>query len=212
MKSKAVTILFTVVTILGTIVQTACSQKEEGSMPMKGNDVAVVETSMGTIEIELYTTQTPKTVKNFVGLAEQGKYDGLIFHRVIDGFMIQGGDPDGTGRGGESIYGGPFEDEFVKTLTHSAPGMLSMANRGPNTNTSQFFITLAPTPWLDGKHTIFGKVIGGMDIVEAIGKVPVSKVTDAERRQGKSGDKPLTDVVMKKVTIRKANAPVEEKK
>ena len=123
-------------------------------------------------------------------------------HRVIDGFMIQGGDPTGTGRGGESIYGGTFEDEFVKSLRHTGPGILSMANRGPATNTSQFFITLAATPWLDDKHTIFGKVIGGMDVVEAIGKVKVSK----------PGDKPLTDVVMKKVTIRKAGTPKEEKK
>jgi len=202
MKSKAVTILFTVVTILSTIVQTACSQKEEGSMPMEGNDVAVIETSMGTIELELYSTETPKTVKNFIGLAEQGKYDGLIFHRVMDGFMIQGGDPTGTGAGGKSIYGGTFEDEFVKSLKHTGPGIVSMANRGPNTNTSQFFITLAATPWLDGRHTIFGKVIGGMDVVESIGKVAVTK----------PASKPLTDVVMKKVTIRKANAPVEERK
>jgi cyclophilin family peptidyl-prolyl cis-trans isomerase len=170
-------------------------------MPKEGNDVAVIETTMGTIEIELFSQETPKTVKNFVGLAEQGKYDGVIFHRVIDGFMIQGGDPTGTGRGGESIYGGPFEDEFVKTLRHTGPGILSMANRGPNTNTSQFFVTLAATPWLDQKHTIFGKVIGGMDVVEAIGKVKVSK----------PGDKPLTDVAMKKVTIRKAGTPEGKK-
>jgi cyclophilin family peptidyl-prolyl cis-trans isomerase len=202
MKRKAVGLLYAVVAILSITVQTACSQKKEESMPKEGNDVAVMETSMGTIEIELYSKETPKTVKNFIGLAEKGKYDGVIFHRVIDGFMIQGGDPTGTGRGGESIYGGTFEDEFVKGLTHSGPGILSMANRGPNTNTSQFFITLAATPWLDQKHTVFGKVIGGMDVVEAIGKVKVAK----------PADKPMTDVVMKKVTIRKPAAPADEKK
>jgi cyclophilin family peptidyl-prolyl cis-trans isomerase len=202
MKSKAVAVLSVGVVVLSVIVQTACSQKKEAPMPKEGNDVAVMETSMGTIEIELFSQETPKTVENFIGLAEKGKYDGVIFHRVIDGFMIQGGDPTGTGRGGESIYGGTFEDEFVPALKHTGPGILSMANRGPNTNTSQFFITLAATPWLDGKHTVFGKVIGGMDIVEAIGKVKVSK----------PGDKPLTDVVMKKVTIRKAGATGQDKK
>ncbi len=197
MKRKLVHNLSVGLGILGFVVQTACSQKGEAPMPKEGNDVAVVETSMGTIEIELFTTQTPKTVKNFVGLAEKGKYDGLIFHRIIDGFMIQGGDPTGTGAGGESIYGGPFEDEFDPSLKHDGAGVLSMANRGPNTNTSQFFITLAATSWLDGRHTIFGKVIGGMDVVKAIGKVKVSK----------PNDKPVTDVVMKKVTIRKAATP-----
>jgi peptidyl-prolyl cis-trans isomerase-like 1 len=156
---------------------------------------------MGVIEIELFSSQTPKTVKNFVGLAEKGAYNGVIFHRVIDGFMIQGGDPTGTGSGGQSIYGKPFEDEIVSSLKHTAPGFLSMANRGPNTNTSQFFITLAATPWLDGKHTIFGKVVGGMDVVQAIGKVKTTK----------PGDRPVVDVVMKKVTIRKESTAKEKK-
>ena len=155
------------------------------------NVYAVFETTMGTFEAQLFEKATPKTVKNFVGLAEKGFYNGLIFHRVIDNFMIQGGDPTGTGRGGESIYGGPFEDEFVDTLHHSVPGMLSMANAGPNTNMSQFFITLVPTPWLDGKHTIFGKIVSGMDVVQAIGKVKTTKPFD----------RPVNDVVMKKVTI-----------
>lgn len=152
---------------------------------------ALLETSMGAIELELFESAAPKTVQNFVGLAEKGYYDGVVFHRVIDGFMIQGGDPTGTGRGGQSIYGKPFEDEFADTLRHTSSGILSMANAGPNTNGSQFFITLAPTPRLDGRHTVFGKVTGGMDAVEAIGKVKTSK----------PADRPLEPVVMKKVKI-----------
>ncbi|MCF8240400.1 MAG: peptidylprolyl isomerase [Melioribacteraceae bacterium] len=157
--------------------------------------VATIETNMGRIELELFDKAAPKTVKNFVGLIEQGYYDGIIFHRVIDDFMLQGGDPTGTGGGGQSIYGSTFEDEFSPSLKHDKPGILSMANRGPNTNGSQFFITLVPTPWLDGKHTIFGRVIGGMDVVNAIGKVPVSP----------QNSKPLSDVVMEKVTVKKIN-------
>ncbi|MGB5289236.1 MAG: peptidylprolyl isomerase [Ignavibacteriaceae bacterium] len=153
--------------------------------------VAVIKTNMGTIEIELFADETPKTVENFVGLANKGYYNGVIFHRVIKDFMIQGGDPTGTGRGGESFWGGKFADEIVPSLTHDVPGILSMANAGPNTNGSQFFITLVPTSWLDGKHTVFGKVIEGMDVVYDIGKVQTSK----------PGDKPLKDVVMESVTI-----------
>jgi cyclophilin family peptidyl-prolyl cis-trans isomerase len=153
--------------------------------------VAVIKTNMGTIEIELYADQTPKTVENFVGLADSGYYNGIIFHRVIANFMIQGGDPTGTGRGGESIWGKPFADEIVPSLMFDEPGILAMANAGPNTNGSQFFITVAATTWLNGKHTIFGKVIEGMDVVYAISKVATSK----------PGDKPLKDVVMESVTI-----------
>ncbi|MEX1140377.1 MAG: peptidylprolyl isomerase [Bacteroidota bacterium] len=152
---------------------------------------AVIETSLGTIEAELFEKATPKTVKNFIGLTEKQYYDSLIFHRVMDNFMIQGGDPTGTGRGGESIYGGPFEDEIVDTLRHSAAGILSMANAGPNTNASQFFITLVPTPWLDGHHTVFGRVVKGMDVLTAIGKVKTTKPFD----------RPVETVFMKKVTI-----------
>jgi peptidyl-prolyl cis-trans isomerase-like 1 len=179
------------------------SKKEEGKKPpmSNGKEIAVIETNMGTIELELFRKEAPKTVENFVKLAEKGYYNGVIFHRVIDNFMIQGGDPTGTGRGGESIYGKKFEDEFVPTLKHEQPGVLSMANAGPNTNGSQFFITLVPTPWLDGRHTIFGKVVVGMDVVKAIGKVEVSK----------PGDRPVKDVVMKKVTIRKGtDEPAKE--
>lgn len=175
-----------------TAKQSKPPQPAKSKMETK-TDVAILETSMGTIEIALHTAETPKTVKNFIGLAEKGYYNGVIFHRVIDNFMIQGGDPTGTGRGGESIYGKGFEDEFVSSLRHDAPGVVSMANAGPNTNGSQFFITLAPTPWLDGHHTIFGKVVKGLDVVQAIGKVKTGP-----------GDRPLTDVVIKTVKIRKA--------
>lgn len=155
--------------------------------------VAIFETSMGTIELELFAKDAPKTVENFAGLIEKGFYNGVIFHRVIANFMIQGGDPTGTGRGGQSIWGTTFADEFKPNLVHDAPGILSMANRGPNTNTSQFFITLVPTPWLNGKHTVFGKVILGMDVVNNIGKV---------QTDGQMG-RPLVDVVIKKATIEK---------
>jgi cyclophilin family peptidyl-prolyl cis-trans isomerase len=160
---------------------------------VKGNQmtVAVIKTNMGTIEIELFADQTPKTVENFVDLANKKYYDGIIFHRVIANFMIQGGDPTGTGSGGKSIWGKPFADEIVPSLIFDKPGILAMANSGPNTNGSQFFITVAPTTWLNGHHTIFGEVIGGMDVVYAISKVATSK----------PGDKPLKDVVMESVTI-----------
>jgi peptidyl-prolyl cis-trans isomerase-like 1 len=159
-------------------------QEEEKKMEEK-KTIAIIETNMGTIEIELFKDKVPNTVANFVGLAGKHYYDGVIFHRVIDGFMIQGGDPTGTGRGGESFWGKDFKDEFDPTLKHDAPGVLSMANAGPNTNGSQFFITLVPTPHLNNKHSVFGKVIGGMDVVSAIGKV-----------QTGPGDKPVKDVVM----------------
>jgi cyclophilin family peptidyl-prolyl cis-trans isomerase len=163
-------------------------------MNLKDNEqlVATIETNLGKIEIELYAKEVPKTVKNFVGLALEGYYNGVIFHRVIKDFMIQSGDSTGTGMGGKSIYGNDFEDEFVNSLHHNTPGILSMANAGPNTNRSQFFITVAATPWLDRKHTIFGKVISRMDVVYQISNVQTAR-----------GDKPVKDVVMKNVTIEK---------
>lgn len=149
---------------------------------------ATFETSMGTFKIELFDDLAPNTVKNFTDLAQKGFYDGIIFHRVIDKFMIQGGCPQGTGMGGP---GYAIRDEFGKGLKHDKPGMLSMANAGPNTGGSQFFITLAPAPWLDGKHAIFGQVVEGMDVVEKIGNVS----TD-------SRDRPLQKVVINKITIK----------
>ena len=164
------------------------NDKDKGAKKM-ANPIAVFETNHGTFEIELFEDKAPITVKNFIDLAEKGFYDGLIFHRVIDGFMIQGGDPNGTGTGGP---GYTIPDEFHKDLKHDSEGVLSMANAGPNTGGSQFFITLAATPWLDGHHSVFGKVVKGMDVVREIGKVD----TDFQ-------DKPLAKVVMEKVTIRR---------
>jgi peptidyl-prolyl cis-trans isomerase A (cyclophilin A) len=160
------------------------------------------ETTLGNFSVELFDSKAPKTVANFVGLAEGTKewkhpktgqthktpyYDGIVFHRVISGFVLQGGDPLGQG------YGGPgyqFEDEFHPDLRHDQAGVLSMANAGPNTNGSQFFVTLGPTPHLDRRHSVFGKVVSGLDVVAKIGHVP----TDSQ-------DRPVTPVVMKKVTI-----------
>ena len=129
---------------------------------------AKLETNEGAILIRLMPETAPKTVENFTGLIEKGYYDGLIFHRIIKDFMIQGGDPTGTGRGGESLWGKAFEDECDRNVTFDKPGLLAMANAGPNTNGSQFFITCAATPWLHMRHTIFGEVIEGMDVVRAI--------------------------------------------
>ncbi len=151
------------------------------------NRHATIETNHGTVKIELFEDTAPKTAGNFIELAEKGFYDGVIFHRVIDGFMIQGGDPTGTGRGGPGYQ---IDDEFGEGLRHDGEGMLSMANAGPNTGGSQFFITLAATPWLDGKHAIFGKVVEGMEVVRAIGKVETDR-----------GDRPREEVVMTSVTI-----------
>ncbi len=164
--------------------------------------LAHFDTTLGKFTAELFEDKTPKTVANFVGLAEGSKewthpktkvksktpyYDGIVFHRVIAGFVIQGGDPLGLG------YGGPgynFEDEFHPSLRHDRAGILSMANAGPNTNGSQFFVTLGPTPHLDRRHSVFGAVIDGLDVVEKIGKA-----------QTDSQDRPVTPIVMNKVTI-----------
>jgi peptidyl-prolyl cis-trans isomerase-like 1 len=154
-----------------------------------------LKTTMGLITIELYNDHAPKTCENFATLASRNYYNGTIFHRIIPDFMIQGGDPTGTGRGGASIFGDKFEDEIRSDLKHVGAGVLSMANSGPNTNGSQFFITLAPTPWLDGKHTIFGRVKSGMKIVQRMGLVkvgaedrPVEEVRILEARILKGDD------------------------
>jgi cyclophilin family peptidyl-prolyl cis-trans isomerase len=151
------------------------------------NKIATFETSMGTFKVELYNDKAPDTAGNFASLVERGFYNGLVFHRVIGGFMIQGGDPKGDGTGGP---GYAIKDEFGPGLKHDSEGILSMANAGPNTGGSQFFITLASTPWLDGKHAIFGKVIEGMEVVRAIGKV-----------QTDSNDRPLKPVTINRITL-----------
>jgi cyclophilin family peptidyl-prolyl cis-trans isomerase len=146
-----------------------------------------IETTMGDIYADLYQAEAPKTVENFVTLAKKGFYDGIIFHRVIPDFMIQTGDPTGTGMGGPGYQ---FADEFSKKLRHDKPGVLAMANSGPNTNGSQFFITEVPTPWLDDRHSVFGQVTGGMEVVLAIAKAP-------RDRQ----DKPVQKIAMNKVVV-----------
>jgi peptidyl-prolyl cis-trans isomerase A (cyclophilin A) len=163
---------------------------------------AHVKTTLGDFTIELYDDKAPKTVANFANLADGSKewkhpktgeshkkpfYDGLVFHRIIEGFMIQGGDPMGQGFGGPGYQ---FEDEFHPDLRHDRAGILSMANAGPNSNGSQFFITLGPTPHLDRKHSVFGRVVDGLDVVEKIGRVQTDR-----------NDRPATPVVMNKVTI-----------
>lgn len=188
--------------------------------PVKGEKIAVMQTNMGDIKIRLFPEVAPKAVENFISHAENGYYDGLIFHRVINDFMIQGGDPTGTGRGGESIYGHSFEDEF-DLFARNYRGALSMANAGPNTNGSQFFIVQAKnvddglisqmteladrgfpeevtenykkiggTPWLDFKHTVFGQVFEGMDVVDNIAQVKVGPQ-----------DKPVNDVIIEKIVF-----------
>ncbi|MCD4740075.1 peptidylprolyl isomerase [archaeon] len=154
---------------------------------MPPNRYAVIETNMGTMKIELYEQRAPITTKNFIDLTNKGFYDGLIFHRIIDGFMIQGGDPDGTGGGGP---GYTIKDEFHPELTHDSKGILSMANAGPDTGGSQFFITLDATPHLNNKHAVFGKVVEGMEVLDAIGKVKTG-----------ANDKPVEPVTMNKITI-----------
>lgn len=141
----------------------------------------VLETTQGSIEIKLMPDVAPKTCENFITLVEKGYYNGLTFHRCIKGFMIQGGDPTGTGAGGQSIWGKAFKDEFDPKVKFDSPGILAMANSGPNTNGSQFFITCIPTPWLNMHHTIFGKVISGYDVVQKIENTPTGEA-----------DKPIT--------------------
>ncbi len=151
------------------------------------NPTATIRTTLGDLRIELFRDRAPKTVENFVTLSKKGFYTGLLFHRVIPGFMIQGGCPKGDGTGDP---GYEIKDEFHPTLRHDAPGILSMANRGPNTGGSQFFITLAPTSWLDNKHAVFGKVRSGQDVAEKIAGVP---------RDG--NDRPKTPVRIVEITI-----------
>ncbi|XP_067011053.1 peptidylprolyl isomerase domain and WD repeat-containing protein 1 [Anabrus simplex] len=153
---------------------------------------AIVHTTMGDIHLKLFAKECPRTVENFTVHSKNGYYNGHIFHRIIKGFMIQTGDPTGTGTGGESIWGGEFEDEFHPSLRHDRPYTVSMANGGPNTNGSQFFITVIPTPWLDNKHTVFGRVVKGMEVVQNISTVKTNPKTD----------KPYDDIQIVSVTLK----------
>jgi len=180
-KTKNIVILLTVIT---TLLISGCLNNGGNKM----NKTAVFETNKGTFEIELFTEKAPITTKNFIDLTNKGFYNGLIFHRVISNFMLQGGDPKGDGTGGP---GYTIKDEFHPDLKHDSEGILSMANAGPDTGGSQFFITLAPTPWLDGKHAVFGKVTSGMEVVKAIGNVQTGAM-----------DKPVEDVIINKITIK----------
>jgi peptidyl-prolyl cis-trans isomerase B (cyclophilin B) len=163
---------------------------KQTDLPQKGETVVKISTNLGDIFARLFPEYAPKTVENFLGLAKKGYYDGIIFHRVIPDFMVQTGDPTGTGRGGESLWGGKFADEFDYNLKNIR-GALSMANAGPGTNGSQFFIVQAEsTPWLNGKHSVFGQVYEGIDVVDKITALPRDSM-----------DKPLEEVRMEKVEV-----------
>lgn len=160
--------------------------------PKRVSDSAILHTTMGDIHVKLFPVECPKTVENFCVHSRNGYYNGHIFHRVIKGFMIQTGDPTGTGMGGESIWGGEFEDEFHSTLRHDRPYTLSMANAGPGSNGSQFFVTVVPTPWLDNKHTVFGRVTKGMEVVQRVSNVKTNPKTD----------KPYEDISIINITVK----------
>jgi peptidylprolyl isomerase len=164
--------------LIGLLLATSVMAQEKTEV----KNMVVLETTQGVIEIKLKDDIAPKACENFRGLVEKGYYNGIIFHRVIKDFMIQCGDPTGTGRGGQSIWGKPFGDEVSKSVMFDKKGILAMANAGPNTNGSQFFITTKPTPWLNMKHTIFGEVVSGYDSVEKIENTKVGPM-----------DKPLVD-------------------
>ena len=165
---------------------------KESTSVKASRPTVTMETTQGNFEITLFPDIAPKTVENFLKHAEDHYYDGLIFHRVIPGFMIQGGDPSGNGTGGKSIWGKTFEDEFNPSVKFDKVGILAMANSGPNTNGSQFFITTAATPWLNNKHTIFGEVTKGYDVVQKIEKTP----TGAQNR-------PIEPQKILKITLNK---------
>jgi peptidylprolyl isomerase len=158
---------------------------------MKEKTIVVFETTQGNFEVALFPEKAPKTCENFLGLVTKKYYEGTIFHRVIKEFMIQGGDPTGTGRGGESIWGKTFADEFHPTLKFDRSGLLAMANAGPNTNGSQFFITTVETPWLNNNHTIFGEVVAGADVLKKI-----------EETETNGRDAPITPQKINKVYLK----------
>lgn len=185
-----IVIFISVVVLAAALYFTDVPQNLMTSLVQPGSDTVTLHTNEGDITLKLYADQTPKTVENFVGLAKEGKYDDTIFHRVIENFMIQGGDYENfNGTGGKSLWGTEFEDEFAEGLSHTR-GTISMANRGPGTNGSQFFIVHADAPYLDGRHTVFGEVVDGLDVVDAIATAPTGAM-----------DKPLKDIVIEKISL-----------
>lgn len=187
---------YSIFAMLVFFIFTLSLQGEETKVMTPKNPIVTIETNLGNITIALKPDIAPKAVENFIELAKKDYYNDVIFHRVIKGFMIQGGDPTGTGRGGASVYGKPFEDEVTPSVQFTKPGILAMANAGPKTNGSQFFITTAATPWLNGKHTIFGEVIEGYNVVQKIENTPVG-----------AQDKPLTPVKILKITLSNESNP-----
>jgi len=177
--------IFLLITLFFTVISLNATDKPSH---------VVLKTNKGDITLQLFWDVAPKACENFTSLVRKGYYNGTIFHRIIKNFMIQGGDPTGTGMGGESIWGEPFEDEFKPNVVFDRPYILAMANRGRNTNGSQFFITLAPTPHLNGRHTIFGEVIKGKDVVRKIGAV----TTNGDR----GGNRPLFEQKIIKASIK----------
>ncbi|MBU1121763.1 MAG: peptidylprolyl isomerase [Candidatus Omnitrophica bacterium] len=167
---KKFILIVSILIMLGCVWQMGFSKDKD--------QIVVLETNQGVIEIKLKPEIAPKTCENFLGLINKEYYNGIIFHRVIKSFMVQGGDPTGTGSGGASLWGQPFEDEVDSAITFDKPGILAMANAGPNTNGSQFFITTVPTPWLNGKHTIFGEVVVGYDVVTKIENVKTDRMAN----------------------------------
>lgn len=167
------------------------SPRAQNAAPAKDDYIATIQTNKGVFQFLLFDREAPTIAKNFIELAQKGYYDGQVFHRVIPDFMIQGGDPTGTGRGGQSYQGGQLPDEFIAGFTH-LKGTVSMANAGPDSNGSQFFIVTNAngTSYLDGKHSIFGQIFSGQEVVDAISKLPTN-----------AGDRPLEDVIMEKVTV-----------
>ena len=202
-KNKKIILLTVLIVTILSIVGCKAEEKEGGvelnseqlQMPKTGEEVAIIKTNLGDIKLRLFPEVAPKAVENFKTHAKNGYYDGVTFHRVMEDFMIQGGDPQGTGRGGESIWGTSFEDEFHEDYKNLY-GTLSMANAGPGTNGSQFFIVQKSdgTDWLDFKHTVFGQVYEGMDVVDKIAKVKTG-----------SGDRPVEPVVMETIEIGRAH-------
>lgn len=198
MKLVRTVVIGTILLCLTIKVEAEKSKIKEDTFKMPEKPVVVMETNQGTIELKLFPDIAPKACENFIRLAEKGYYNGIIFHRVIKRFMIQGGDPIGTGRGGESIWGKPFEDEVTEKVNFNRRGLLAMANAGPNTNGSQFFITTVETVWLNMRHTIFGEVIKGYEVVEKI-----------ENAKTGPGDRPVEEQKIIKMYLKKAESKKE---